>query len=160
MEVKYATQILSHSVSATILTYSSLGALPSTATGTAELVSNFDKIFDCLNSSTLNSPKEHRRPISEKPVHYKFLSDMLKFIKSINVIDHATKEDHTNQLKCPNGLCLTINGVKSLWSMLHERESIKFMMTRRLNQDPPPSRTFLVRSASKEATLTTLAQSN
>ena len=136
MKVKYATQILSHSVSATILTYSSLGALPSTAADTAELVANFDKIFDCLNSSTLNSPKEHRRPMSDKSVHDKFLSDMLLFIKSIKVIDRASKEDHTNQLKCLNGLRLTINGVKLLWSMLHDKESIEFLMTRRLNQDP------------------------
>ena len=136
MKVKYATQILSHTVSATILTYSSLGALPSTAAGTAVLVANFDKIFDCLNSSTLNSPKEHRRPITEKSVHHKFLSDMLLFIKSIKVIDRVTKEDHTNQLKCLNGLQLTINGLTSLWQMLHEKEGIQFLMTRRLNQDP------------------------
>ena len=96
MKVKYATQILSHSVSATIFTYSSLGALPCTAAGTDELVSNFDKIFDCLNSSTLNSPKEHRRPISEKSVHYKFLSDMLKFIKSKSLILPQRKTIQTN----------------------------------------------------------------
>ena len=97
MKVKYATQILNHNVSATILTYSSLGAL---------------SVYD------------------------KFLSDMLKFIKSSKVIDRATKEDHTNQLKCLHGLCLTINRVKLLWSMLRERGSIEFLMTRRLNQDP------------------------
>ena len=135
MKVKYATQILSHSVSATIFTYVSLGALPSTGASTAELVANFDKIFDCLNSSTLNSPKQHRRPISDKSVHHEFLSDMLSFIKSIKVVDRATQQDHTNNLKCLNGLCLTITGVLSLWKMLHEEDSIDFLLTRRLNQD-------------------------
>ena len=44
MKVKYATQVLSHSVSATILLHVSLGALPSTATGTAEFISVMDKL--------------------------------------------------------------------------------------------------------------------
>ena len=77
MKVKYATQILSHTVSATILMYVSLNALPATAAGTAELISNFDKIFDWLNSSLLNSPKCHRRAISENSIHHEFLTDML-----------------------------------------------------------------------------------
>ena len=55
MKAKYATQNLNHSVSARILTYASLNALPAAAAGTA----NFDKIFDCVNNSSLNSPKCH-----------------------------------------------------------------------------------------------------
>jgi hypothetical protein len=133
MKVKYATQILSHFVSATILTYVCLGALPSTGASPAELVANFNKIFDCLNNSTLNSPKQHRRPIRDKSVHHEFLSDMLSFIK---VIDCATQQDHTKNLKCLNGLCLTITAVVSLWTMLHEEDSVDFLVTKQLNQDP------------------------
>ena len=136
MKVKYATQVLSHSVSATILTYVSLNALPAAAAGTAELISNFDKIFDCLNSSSLNSPKCHQQAISENSVHHEFLADMLKFIQSIKVVNRTTQEDVTNKLKCLNGLCLTINSVLSLWSVLKEEESLDFLLTRRLNQDP------------------------
>ena len=136
MKVKYATQILSHTVSATILMYVSLNALPATAAGTAELISNFDKIFDCLNSSLLNSPKCHRRAISENSIHHEFLTDMLKFIQCIKVVKRTTQEDVTNKLKCLKGLCLTINSVLSLWSVLKEEESLDFLLTRRLNQDP------------------------
>jgi hypothetical protein len=136
MKVKYATQILSHSVSATMLTYVSLNALPAAAAGTAELISNFDKIFDCLNSSSKNDPKCHRQAISEKSIHHQFLKDMLQFIKSIKVVNRNTQEDVTNKLKCLKGLCLTINSVLSLWSQLKEEESLDFLLTRRLNQDP------------------------
>ena len=136
MKVKYATQVLSHSVSATILTYVSLNALPAAAAGTAELISNFDKIFNCLNSSSLNSPKCHQRAISENSIHHKFLTDMVKFIRSIKVINRSNQQDITNQLKCLNGLVLTINSVLSLWSVLKEQESLEFLLTRRLNQDP------------------------
>ena len=56
MKVKYATQVLSHTVAASICMYVSVGGLPSSAMGTAELISKFDS-FDCVNISTFNSPK-------------------------------------------------------------------------------------------------------
>ena len=45
MKVKYAMQILGYSVSATVLTYVSLGALPSTAAGMADVFSHFFNLF-------------------------------------------------------------------------------------------------------------------
>ena len=57
MKVKLATQVLSHTVSAAVSTYLSLGQLPSSACGTAELISKLDKTFDCLNSSSIKSLK-------------------------------------------------------------------------------------------------------
>ena len=135
MKVKYATQVLSHSVAATILTMVSLGAMSSAAAGTAELVSNFDKIFDSLNSLSPKGPKLHRRAISNDSIHKEFLSDMLGFLKSIKVINRA-KQDVTSNLKCLEGLCMTINGVLSLWSVLQKDEGLDFLLTRRLNQDP------------------------
>jgi hypothetical protein len=55
MKVKYATQLLSASVSAALNTYISLGALPSDAIETVSYVERFDKLFDILNSSSFNS---------------------------------------------------------------------------------------------------------
>ena len=134
MKVKYATQVLSHSVAATILMSVSLNALPQNAAGTAELVSNFDSIFDCLNSSSTKGPKIFRRAISEHSNHKNFLTDMLLFIQSIKVVNPDNQKDVTSNLKCLDGLCLTINGVLSLWEVL-QRESVGFLCTRRLNQD-------------------------
>ena len=56
-------------------------------------------------------------------------------IQSIKVVNPATQEDATNYLKCLDGLCITINGVQSLWAMLSQ-EKFHFLLTRRLNQDP------------------------
>ena len=53
MKVKYATQIFSHTVAAAICTYFSVGSLAPSALGTAELLSRFDSLFDCVNSSNL-----------------------------------------------------------------------------------------------------------
>ncbi len=136
MKVKYATQTLSHTVASTISTYVSLNALPPSAVGTAELISNFDNIFDCLNSSSLNSPKTYRKAMSKDSPHHQLIADMLKFISSIKVINKETQADVTNQLRCLKGLIMTLNGVNALWSHLSEDCSLRFLMTRRLNQDP------------------------
>ena len=61
MKVKYDSQVLSHTVASKLLTYVSLGALPPAASGTAELLSNFDNIFDSLNSSSLSSTKLYKK---------------------------------------------------------------------------------------------------
>ena len=58
MKVKYASKVLSHTVASKLLTYVSLGALPPAASGTAELLSNFDNISDSLNSSSLDLQHE------------------------------------------------------------------------------------------------------
>ena len=136
MKVKYATQVFSHTVASTLLTYVSLGALPSHAAGTAELLSNFDGIFDSLNSSSLSSTKLYKQAISKDSPHQEFLEDMLKFVISIKVVDPSSQEDVTNKLRCLKGLQLTINGVLALWSDLQENHARQFLMTRRLNQDP------------------------
>lgn len=61
---------------------------------------------------------------------------MLTFVKSIKVVKPANKLDVTCYLKCLNGLCKTINAKLSLWEVLHEQQSLQFLLTRRLNQDP------------------------
>jgi hypothetical protein len=61
---------------------------------------------------------------------------MLTFVKSIKVVKPANKLDVTCYLKCLNGLCTTINAILSLWEVLREQQSLQFLLTRRLNQDP------------------------
>ena len=69
MKVKLATQVLSHTVAATICMYVSVGALPSSAMGTAEFIQRFDSVFDCVNSSTLNSSKVLKCALSDQTKH-------------------------------------------------------------------------------------------
>lgn len=136
MKVKLATQVVSQTVASTVCMYISLGALPPSAVGTAELIAKFDNIFDCLNSSNLNSTKIYKRAMSKESSHHEFITDMLEFIKSIRVINRPTQEDVTNQLRCLKGLQMTLNGVLALWKHLSEDYALLFLMTRRLNQDP------------------------
>ena len=66
MKVKLATQVISHTVAASLCTYVSLGALPSSAMGTAEFIQKFDSVFDCVNSSTLQSSKKLKCAIHDQ----------------------------------------------------------------------------------------------
>ncbi|CAB4030057.1 Hypothetical predicted protein [Paramuricea clavata] len=59
---------------------------------------------------------------------------MFDFIPTIKVINKENK-DSTNLLKCLNALRVTLNGTLKLWSQL-QKESVKFLLTRGLNQDP------------------------
>ena len=45
MKVKYATQVISHTVAAPLCTYASVGVLSSSAMGTAEFLSKFDSFL-------------------------------------------------------------------------------------------------------------------
>ena len=69
MRVKYATQVLSHTVAAAICTV------------------QFDSIFYCLNSSTLHTTKKHKCAINEKTSHIDYLKDSIKFIRNLKVFD-------------------------------------------------------------------------
>ena len=82
-----------------LLTYVSLGAISSNASGTADLISKFDDLFDCLNSSSLNSAKTYKKPIRNGSTHIKYITKMIKFIASIKVVDKQTNTDVTNQLR-------------------------------------------------------------
>jgi hypothetical protein len=83
MKVKYATQVLSKTMASSIMTYVSLGLLPAVAAGTAELLSKLDNIFYCLNSSSFNTAKTFKKPITEDSPHHSLLDEMLKLIPTI-----------------------------------------------------------------------------
>ena len=72
MKVKFASQVLSHTVAAGLCSYVSMGNLPASALGTAELLSTFDSIFDSVNSSTLFSTKKLKCAMSDSTSHQKF----------------------------------------------------------------------------------------
>ncbi|CAB3997222.1 Hypothetical predicted protein [Paramuricea clavata] len=114
MKVKLATQVLSHTVPAAMLMYVSIGTLPPSATGTSELLSKFDKVFDCLNSSSFKAGKILNRPITSTSSHLQFMNEMNPFIASIKVINPQSKKDVTNTLKCLQRLQITLEGTLEL----------------------------------------------
>ena len=127
MKVKYATQVFSHTVAAGICTYSSVGSLTPSALGTAELPSRFDSLFDCVNSSTLQSPKKLRSAISEKSSHIAFLEKSIKQIKDIKVLNG--NKDVTTQIKSMKGWLVTLNAIISTWNKLKTLHNFQFLFT-------------------------------
>jgi hypothetical protein len=134
MKVKFATQVLSHTVSSAMLMATSGGLLPPSAVGTAELIAQFDTIFDCLNSTSFECPKIYNHPLSSQSHHFKFMADMCSLVGRLKVTDPATGKDVTSNLKCLKALQTTINGTFQVWKSV--QPSIQFLCTRRLNQDP------------------------
>ncbi|CAB4016533.1 Hypothetical predicted protein, partial [Paramuricea clavata] len=125
MKVKLATQVLSHSVEAALMMAISGGLLPASASGTAELVSHFDDIFDCLNSSTFSTPKECNRPMTASSKHMQTMKDKLEFVKKIKVINAARNKDVTSSLKCLNALQITLRSTMELWKTVQAVKNSK-----------------------------------
>lgn len=115
------------------LTYVSRAISP-TATGTAELISKIDNLFDCLNCSSLNSPKSTKHELKGS-VHIQYIREMLELIRSIKVIDKHTNADVTHQLQWLKGLEMTLNGLLVLWNQLHSGRNLEYLLTKRLNQE-------------------------
>ena len=136
MRVKLATQVISHTVAAALNTYVSLQALPGAALGTAQLLSKFDKIFDCCNALSFKDTKICRRPITAQSPHINELTSGLAFIKSIKVLNKGTGEDRTPFIKCLKGWCITTKAILYLWEKLQHQGIASFLVTRQLNQDP------------------------
>jgi hypothetical protein len=84
MKVKYATQIFSHTVAAAICSYVSMVWLPQSALSTAELLFQFDSIFDFVNSSTIHSTKKLKCAMSDATSHQRVINDSIKFIRSLD----------------------------------------------------------------------------
>jgi len=132
MKVKYAVQVFSNHVAAGMCTQMSTGFLSSEASGTIELIDNFDKLFDCLNSSTIDSPKEYGKAFTGDEKQIKFLQDMLNFIKTIVVVDKNGLR--VKSVKCFKCWQITINSIIELWNTL-QCYNFPYVFTRRLNQD-------------------------
>lgn len=132
MRVKFATQIISSTVAASLETYVSLGALPLEAMGTAYLLDKFDKCFDIFNSSTFDTPKLHSKPFQGNSMQNEFLSEMIYFLSKLAVYNRSTgKRVNVKFIKC---WTISIKSLIHLWPNL-EQKGFKFILTRRLNQD-------------------------
>lgn len=73
MKVKYASQVLSNTVSGALNTYVSLDILSPKAAFTAEFIHRFNKLFDILNSSTVynSNPDKQAFTNSDEQIFFK-----------------------------------------------------------------------------------------
>ena len=75
MKVKLATQVFSHTVAFTICTYVSVGALPSSAMGTAKLLSKFDSLI-VSTVQVCNSAKKFKCALNDTSPHIGHLEEI------------------------------------------------------------------------------------
>ena len=134
MRVKLATQVLSHTVAASLCTYASLGGLPSTAMGTSEFLSKFDSVFDCVNCSTLHSTKNLKCPLNDTSPNKEFMKEAIIFIKGLKVFNG--NEEVTGRIKCLKGWAITLSATLAIWDHLKANHAFKYILTRKLNTDP------------------------
>lgn len=126
---------MSHSVSAGIHTFVTLGSLPAETIYTAEFVERFDKLFDILNSSKLYSSNSNKQAFTYTNEQVTFLNETIEFLQHIKIIRKDGK-NITNSFKSIKCLIISINSVLQLWNHLQQSSvPIQYLFTRRLNQD-------------------------
>ena len=113
IKVKYATQILSHTVAASICMHVIVGSLPSSAMG---INGHSSRALKCALNQTFP--------------HLKFF---VTFIKSLKIVNG---NEVTGRIKCINGWLITINAICQIWNHLKQNHGFKFLLTRRLNTNP------------------------
>lgn len=133
MKVKYATQVLSYTVSASLLTYASSGHGSGTMIGTVELFEFLDSLFNVFNSSSRRNSNTTKKAFQQNDMQLQFLRKATKILRSIKVFDSAGK-DVTSQFSFIKGWLLNISSLKSLWQHLQSCQ-FEFLLTRHLNQD-------------------------
>lgn len=133
MKVKYAVQVFSNRVAAGMCTQMSYGSLPSEAVGTIDFIEKIDKLFDILNSSSLNNPKEYGKVFTGSEKQIMFLKQMLHLFKDIKVID---ANGSLLKVKIPCFECwqITIKSIIQLWDTL-KSFNFPYLRTRKINQD-------------------------
>ena len=130
MRVCLATQLLSHSTAAALMTYISIGALPDCARATVSFIDRFDRLFDCFNSVQQHCIlKPHKGAIAVGTVHAQFLSECSGWLQRVKVCNNG------NEIHCINGWQITISAVISLWTELRSHYGYSYLLTSRLNQD-------------------------
>ena len=120
MKVKCATQVLRHSVAAALCTHLSFEALPQDTEETAEFISIFNDLFDCLNSSTFSTPVFLRKPITPDSTHLTYVQEVLSVIDSIRFFEPEKGQKIKFKIKYIQGWKTTINSVIQLWKKLIE----------------------------------------
>lgn len=129
MKVKLATQVFSHSVYAGMLTMITLHLLPPEAKQTAIFVKKVNDMFDLLNVSRL----EDRTLNKSGGRYFTNLSKLDEYYKLFASVQVPSRKK--GNPPCISGLLLTLKGIKSLSEDL-KNEGYKYILTRRLQQDP------------------------
>ncbi len=147
MKVKWASQVLSHSVAAALSTASSFGAMGPNAGTTATFVENLNNLFDTLNSSQKKGKTRYRSGISgnkDDPI-VPFLDEMKEWIATWKIWNEKG-EEVTQKFRFIDGWLLDIEAVKLLVKELTEVHGYEYLLTRRICTDAVENLFCIVRS--------------
>ena len=128
MKVKLASQVFSHSVASGISLLTNLGRLPEEAAHTAEFITEVNDLFDCFNGRYTDSVPLRRRLTDCSP-HEATLRQSFATLSDLKIMC-----DSRTRIHCVTGWQISIKALLSIWDDL-KLEGIKFLMTRKLNQD-------------------------
>lgn len=123
MKVRYASQVLSHSVAVALNTYIDFGVLSIEAKPTAIFIQKMNDLFDLLNSCHLNNYNAFMGTEKQND----FLKTMLHLFENVKVVDNNGKEV-TKQMRFLFGWKMAIRGVLELWQDLKNR-GYSFLLT-------------------------------
>uniref|UniRef100_A0A2A4K3V7 Transposable element P transposase n=1 Tax=Heliothis virescens TaxID=7102 RepID=A0A2A4K3V7_HELVI len=133
-QVRYATELLSHTVATAISCYIDFQAINGAAQDTVKLIKIINDLFDILNSSTAHSTCEYQQAFCGSATQITFMNEMLEFFKSLKLINSTTGRDVTSTAKFIRGYQITITSILLLFNDL-TIEGYNNLLTRRLNQD-------------------------
>ena len=129
MKVKYAANVLSHSVASALNYLLDLGKLPSSASATSHYCQQINDIFDVLNSSSPRATNIFRRPYKTDGRSAIFLQEALDWLKLLKRNNSDRKQNFID------GFIQSINVVLLLSQKLKSM-GIPYLSTRNLCQDP------------------------
>ena len=132
MKVRYATQLLSRTVSAGMKTMVHDGRLPPEAARTSEFFLKANNCFDLLNSTTPDT-FAHKQAISQINCHRKF-EEIDEFIDWVKKWTFHNNQVSKSSMPFQKGLLTTLTGMKEVVKQCFEMD-FRFVATRRLNQD-------------------------
>ena len=130
MRVNLAVQVLSGTVSSALYTHSISGKLPKAAIHTAEFVQKVDKLFDCFNSSSRHHYKDVLAAVTSDSCHLNFITQMKDYLLKLQVCAPPHVRIH-----CIHGWLINLSSVEALWQDLQSYSGVRYLLTRRLNQD-------------------------
>jgi hypothetical protein len=131
LKVKFATQVLSHTVAAGIFSMVRFGHArndPEGAEETAMFIEKMDQLFNAFNSRSRKSTSTMQHALSAKSGHTEFLQETLAWLQTL-------QSGSTRALPCLSGWLISIRSLLQLWEDLQANHDVKFLLTNRINQD-------------------------
>ncbi len=135
MIVRYATQILSHSVAKGMQACVENKTLSQQVLPTSHFCEHFDTIFDIMNSSRYRDPKPFKRALAPGNAdQLQFIKSSITYIRQLYILGKEG-ENITKNFRWIDGMVMALNTIQLLMFDLSKR-GFDFLLTRRLNQDP------------------------